>query len=367
MTSITNKLGFAGGDAFMQSTRREVNAYLADRGVRRRGALSLYAKAPLAVGLMLASWTVLVTGTRPLLVVIPCLAGLALGATLTAFCVQHDANHGSTFRKRRHNTALGWTADALLGFSSYAWRVKHNIAHHTYTNIDGYDDDVTQAPLARFAPSQKRHPWYRFQQYYIWPLYALMVVRLQTVGDLMAFAHGRAGQSVLRRPRKGALAALVLGKIIFLGWAIAVPLLVYPWWAVLATYLVLTGLLSVVMATTFQLAHCVDEASFPTAEALQTGTTAWARHEVETTVDFCPRNRVLTWLLGGLNFQIEHHLFPTVRHTHYAAIAPIVARNCRLFGVRYTIQPSLRAALHSHFIHIRAMGRLGQPVSMEMG
>ena len=119
-----------------------------------------------------------------------CLAGLVLGALLTAFCVQHDANHGAYFRQRRYNHLLGWTADALLGFSSYAWRVKHNVAHHTYTNVDGYDDDVTQVPLARFTPSQAPKPWYRFQHFYIWPMYALMGLRWQTVGDIAAFARG---------------------------------------------------------------------------------------------------------------------------------------------------------------------------------
>ena len=106
---------------------------------------------------------------------------------------------------RRYNHLLGWTADALLGFSSYAWRVKHNIAHHTYTNIDGFDDDATQVPLARFAPSQTPRPWYRFQQYYIWPMYTLMGLRWQTVGDLAAFARGRSERAHCARHVAGIL------------------------------------------------------------------------------------------------------------------------------------------------------------------
>jgi linoleoyl-CoA desaturase len=121
------------------------------------------------------------------------------------------------------------------------------------------------------------------------------------------------------------------------------------------------------MATTFQLAHCVEEASFASAEEVRAARPAWAVHEVETTVDFCPRNPVLTWMLGGLNFQIEHHLFPRVPHTHYPQIAQIVRRNCATHGVRYLSQPSLRAALRSHFLHLRTMGRLGLPAEIEMG
>jgi linoleoyl-CoA desaturase len=88
---------------------------------------------------------------------------------------------------------------------------------------------------------------------------------------------------------------------------------------------------------------------------------------VETTVDFCRQNRLVSWYMGGLNFQIEHHLFPRVPHTHYPRIAHIVRRNCELHGVRYSAHRSLWAALRSHTLHLRAMGRLGVPVEIEMG
>ena len=153
----------------------------------------------------------------------------------------------------------------------------------------------------------------------------------------------------------------------FLGWAIVAPLLLYPWWIVLAGYTSSAMLGSLVIATTFQLAHCVEEADFTSPAELAASRRLWAVHEVETTVDFCPRNRVLTWLLGGLNFQIEHHLFPRVPHTHYPRIAEIVRRHAAEHGVRYTAQPSLRAALGSHQRHVRTLGRMGLAVEIEMG
>jgi linoleoyl-CoA desaturase len=361
------RVAFDSGGLFIRATRREVESYLADRATRRWGYARLYAKAPLALGLTAVSWALLLFAPHTLVVAVPCLLGLVLGAMLTAFCVQHDANHGAYTSSRRVNHAIGLTADALLGISSYAWRVKHNVAHHTYTNVDGYDDDIGQVPLARFAPSQAPRPWYRFQHYYVWLLYMFMAVRWQTIGDLAAFVRGRVGSSVLRVPRGWDLAGLVGGKAFFVIWAIVVPLLFYPWWVVLAAYVGFTMILGVIMATTFQLAHCVEEASFVSPAELGAERRPWAVHEVETTVDFCERNAVLTWLLGGLNFQIEHHLFPRVPHTHYPQIARIVRRNCAEYGVRYTSQPSLRAALRSHVLHLRRMGRLGLPVELEMG
>lgn len=367
MSGAAPKLAFDNGGAFIRETRAEVEAYLGRGSTRLRGAIHLYAKAPIALALTAVSWSVLIFVQPGVIVGLLCLVGLVLGAMLTAFCVQHDANHGSYFKQRRWNHLVGWSTDSLLGFSSYAWRVKHNVAHHTYTNVDGYDDDATQVPLARFAPSQPARPWYRFQQYYIWPMYTLMGLRWQTVGDLHAFRRGAVGESTLKRPRGWTLFGVVAGKAFFISWAIVIPLLVYPWWGVLAAYVFFTMITSLIMATTFQLAHCVEEASFASAEELRSERRIWAVHEVETTVDFCPRNPVLTWMLGGLNFQIEHHLFPKVPHTHYPKIAEIVRRNCAKHGVRYSFHPSLGRALRSHFLHLREMGRLGLPPEIEMG
>jgi linoleoyl-CoA desaturase len=367
MKEAAPKLAFDNGGLFIQDTRREVEQYLARGHTRLRGALQLYAKAPIALALTVSSWVVLMFFGPGILLAPLCLIGLVLGAMLTAFCVQHDANHGAYFRQRRYNHLLGWSTDALLGFSSYAWRVKHNVAHHTYTNVDEFDDDATQVPLARFAPTQGSRPWYRFQQYYIWPMYTLMGLRWQTVGDLSAFRRGSVGKSALRAPRGWNLAGVIVGKAFFITWAIVIPLLVYPWWAVVGAYVGFTMLTSLIMATTFQLAHCVEEATFASADELRSERRVWAVHEVETTVDFCPRNPVLTWMLGGLNFQIEHHLFPKVPHTHYPRIAEIVRRNCDLHGVRYSFHPSLGRALRSHFLHLREMGRLGVPPEIEMG
>ena len=174
-------------------------------------------------------------------------------------------------------------------------------------------------------------------------MYTLMGLRWQTVGDLVAFRRGAVGESALRSPRGWNLAGIFAGKAFFITWAIVIPMLVYPWWAVLAAYVGFAMVTSLIMATTFQLAHCVEEASFASADELRGERRIWAVHEVETTVDFCPRNPVLTWMLGGLNFQIEHHLFPRVPHTHYPKIAEIVRRNCVKHGVRYSFHPSLGA------------------------
>jgi linoleoyl-CoA desaturase len=367
VTPAATKLSFGNGGDFITETRRDVELYLGSGRTRLRGRIQLYVKTFVALALWAASWTALVVVRPGLWLGLLSLAGLVLATILIGFCVQHDANHGAYFRSRRFNHLLGWTADALLGFSSYAWRIKHNVAHHTYTNVDGYDDDISQTPFARLMPSQRPRPWYRLQHVYIWPLYSLMVIRWQTGADVTALIRGRIAKSAVHMPRRWDLAGLIAGKAVFVGWAIVAPMLVYPWWVVAAGYAGYTMATSLVTATTFQLAHCVEEADFVSAEQLAVEKRLWAVHEVETTVDFCPRNAVLTWLLGGLNFQIEHHLFPRVAHTHYPGIAEIVRRNAAKHGIRYTAQPSLFAALRSHQRHLRTLGRMGRPAEIEMG
>jgi linoleoyl-CoA desaturase len=351
----------------MRETRAEVERYLADPAVRRRGLVRLYLKVPVALALMVGSWIGLVLGDPGLLLAAVFAAGLVAGSLLLALSVQHDANHGAYFRSTRYNHLLGWSGDALLGFSSFAWRVKHNVAHHTYTNVDEFDVDITQTPLARLAPMQRRRPWYRYQHIYVWSLYALMAPRLQIVGDAFAFSCGRLGRHRLRFPRGWDLTGLLVGKAIFVTWAFVIPMLVYPWWVVLAAYAVLICATSLAMVMVFQLAHCVEEASLTDPSELDVRRQVWAVHQVETTVDFAPRNRVLSWWIGGLNYQIEHHLFPRLPHTHYPQIAPIVRRNAARHGVRYTVQPNVRIALRSHFRHLRRMGRLGLAPELEMG
>src|SRR3954469_160662 len=187
LSSAAAKLAFDNGGEFIKDTRQEVEQYLARGSTRIRGAAMLYAKAPIALALTVGSWSVLMFLHPGLLVALLCLFGLVLGSLITAFCVMHDANHGAYFKQRRWNHLVGWSSDSLLGMSSYAWRVKHNVAHHTYTTVDENDADITQMPFLRMMPVQEPKPWYRLQHLYVWPLYSLMALRWQTIGDLAAF------------------------------------------------------------------------------------------------------------------------------------------------------------------------------------
>jgi len=264
--------------------------------------------------------------------------------------VQHDGSHGSYSTDRRLNRVMALTLD-LLGGSSYVWKYKHNVLHHTWPNLAGVDDDIDTGGLARLAPAQPRRRLHRFQHLYMWPLYALLAVKWHFFDDFAAFATGRLGGQRLPRPARADVLALVAGKLVFAAWAFGIPLLRHPPATVALVYLGATAVVGLTLSVVFQLAHCV-----PDAMAAPGPPASWAECQVASSVDFARGSRLLGWYLGGLNFQIEHHLFPQLSHVHYPGIAPLVEGTCREFGVGYHARPTFRAALASHFRLLRRLG-----------
>ena len=356
-----DRIRFSGGGEFHAELKERVAALLREPGRARRAQRRLYVKSAVMALWLVASWVGLV-----LVADAPWEAGLlavSLGLAMAglAFNVTHDANHGSWSPHRRLNRAMAWTLD-LLGASSYIWRTKHNVVHHTYTNIEGADSDIDSMPFARFAPAQPRRVLHRFQHVYIWVLYGLFAIKWHTVGDFGYLRTGRIGETPVRWPRGREAVGFWAGKAAFVTWSVAIPLLLHPAWQVAVAFGVVSFVLALTLAVTFQLAHCVDEAEFSSVgEMAGTGRVDWARHQVETTVDFAPRSRLLAWYMGGLNFQVEHHLFSRVAHTHYPAMAGVVREVCERHGVRHRSHPTLLSALASHARWLREMGRPEAP------
>jgi linoleoyl-CoA desaturase len=353
----TERIDFTGGGEFAADIKARVRRLLDDPVRVRRAERRMYLKTGITVAWLVASWTLLVFFADAFwqAAVLSVLVGLALAGL--GFNVTHDANHGAYSRRRNVNRAMRWSMD-VIGASSYVWRVKHNVVHHTYTNIAGADQDIEAMPFARFAPEQPRRFFHRLQHVYIWVLYGLFAIQWHTFGDFKQLISGRIGDTAIRWPRGGELAGFIAGKLAFVAWTLAIPMLFHPPLHVLAAFAVASFVLALVLSVVFQLAHCLEEADFPSSGAMRDGgRTEWARHQVETTVDFAPGNRFLTWYLGGLNYQVEHHLFSRVSHLHYPALAEEVRAACETHGVRYQVHPTLWSALASHTRWLRRMGR----------
>ena len=316
----------------------------------------MYVKSVILLGAFALSYCLLVLVAPAWWLGVPLAVLLGLVAAAIGFNIEHDGSHQAYSDHPWVNTLAAMTLE-LLGGSSYVWRWKHGLVHHTYVNITGHDGDIALWPLGRVSPHQKWLPYHRWQHVYLWGLYGLLPLKWQLIGDFRCLITGRIGAHPVPRPRGWDLLIFVTGKAVFFALAFGIPLWLHPAWTVLACYGIASLVAGVVLSVVFQMAHCVGEADFPLpAEATGRVERAWAVHQVETTVDFARRSRVASWLLGGLNFQVEHHLVPRISHVRYPAIAGLVELTCREFGIRYAEHRSFWSGVTSHFRWLRQMG-----------
>jgi len=360
ITSSAARVRFSRDTGFHTDLKRGAAAYLEGAGRTRSGGVATHVKTAIILAWFAASYGLLLAaGGTSWWAASGLTVSLALATAGIGFSIMHDANHGAYARTPAANRAWALALD-FIGGSSHVWRFKHNTLHHTYANIDGLDADIDAAPFLRLAPSQQLRSFHRFQQVYAWPLYGVLAIKWWFLDDVIDLARGRIGAVAFPRPRGRQLATLIVGKAVFLTWAILVPWLVFrsPWTVPL--FLLGAFVLGFVLSIVFQLAHTVPDAELHAAPAgdrrMPTG---WAEHQVRATADFAPRNHLLGWYVGGLNFQIEHHLFPDVCHEHYRALTGVVRAACLVHGIPYHTQPTLRGAVAAHFRFLYALGGRG--------
>jgi linoleoyl-CoA desaturase len=350
------RLTFSRDNAFQKEARRRVDDYFRTHGRRQRDCPAMYVKTAVILTLFAGFYSLLVFASYTWWQAAPVAFLLGLCMAAIGFNIEHDGSHRAYSNHAWINKLMAMTMD-LIGASSYVWHWKHVVVHHTYVNITGHDADIDVAPFGRLTPHQRRFRFHRWQQFYLWPLYGVNVIKWHLYDDFRDVILGRIGSTRMPRPKRWALAGFIGGKLLFVTLAFGLPLLFHSIWTVLLFYAVIVSLAGLIVSVVFQLAHCVEEAEFPLPRTHNRSMeNAWAIHQVETTVDFARRSRVESWLLGGLNFQIEHHLFPQICHVNYPAISHIVEQTCRDFGVRYREHRSFRAGLSSHFRWLRRMG-----------
>jgi linoleoyl-CoA desaturase len=347
------RIRFRGTGEFSRLLNERAQAVISDPRMMRRAYRVVWAKSALVLVWTLASYLFLLLAAGSPAAAIPGAVSLGLTAAAIGFCIMHDANHGGYSTNRVVNRLASHSLD-LIGGSSYVWSAKH-LAHHTYTNVAEHDPDVDALPFARFEPSQRRRRWHRYQHVYMWLLYAFVTVRWQAVTDFTFLARGSVGRSRFRRPRGWNLAGLVTGKLFFVVWAVAIPLALHSALHVAEVFLLASAVASLSLTVTFQLSHCLEEAITLDPEDATAGV-EWHIHQVEATADFAQRNTVIRWYVGGLNHQIEHHLFPRVPHTLHPQLAGIVRATALECGVTYNAHPTMRAALASHVRWLKRMG-----------
>ena len=336
-----------------------VEAYFVDNQLSKTGGWRFLRKSLLLAAWFALSYVAMLFWAEAWWLVGLCAVSLGLAHAGIGFSIMHDGGHGAVSRYRWANKLAAASLD-FIGGSSRLWAFKHNVIHHQYPNVDGVDHDIIVEPWLRLTETQTRRRMHRGQFVYFPLAYAFLTAKWLLHDDFRTLMTNRLG--AIQRPpiRRRQIAAIIGWKLWALGWIFALPIAVHgvAWTA--AVFVVWAAVSGIALATVFQLAHAVDQteiAALPEEGARLERT--WAEQQLASTVDFAHGNPIVTWYVGGLNYQIEHHLFPRISHVHYPAIAPIVREVCAELGVPYRVNPSMWAALKSHVRHLRVLGQRG--------
>lgn len=352
------KFSNAGPSVFFPTLRKRVDAYFTSHGIRKTGGTGMLYKAGFMLSLYLCPYLLILFGNFSSLAMAAMCVVMGFGLAGVGMSVMHDAIHGSLADSKATNRLLG-ASIYLLGGNAYNWEVQHNRLHHTYTNIHDVDEDITGKFLLRLSYGDKLKSIHRFQHIYAFFLYGLMTLSFLWKDFKEIALFNRLSKSGFTKPfpRKEIL-RLIWTKVVYLIFIVAVPLyfldITFGQWVLGFLLMHLTA--GMILSTIFQMAHIVEGAEQPEPDEEGSIENAWAVHQLQTTANFAGGSRLISWFIGGLDYQIEHHLFPSISHVHYHALSPIVKATALEFGLDYNAKKDFMHALSSH---VRTLKKLG--------
>jgi linoleoyl-CoA desaturase len=336
--------------------KKKVSEYFQQKRLSPTGNYKLYIKAGILVSADILLYLHLVFFTPFPWIAIPECILLGILTASIGFNIMHDGAHGSFSKYPGLNKTAALSLD-FLGASSFMWNVKHNVIHHAYTNIDGVDDDINARPFLRLCNTQKRYKIHRYQHIYFWLLYSFLYLFWVFFTDYKKYFSHKIGSVHLQKLRLKDHIIFWGFKVLYIFLYIGLPVYVcgfIPW---LTGFLIYAASAGFLLSIVFQLAHTVDETSFPSpTQPSNQIEDEWALHQLKSTANFATKNKFITWCLGGLNFQIEHHLFPKISHIHYPVICNIVRQTCIDLGLPYIEHPKMYLAIKSHISYLKKTG-----------
>ncbi len=344
---------------FSETLKKRVNEYFKLNNISQKGNFWMYLKALILLSTYILSFLIVV------FLPIGSIAGIAMailmgiGEAGIGMSVMHDAAHGAFSKKKWVNSIFASTM-FILGSNVFNWKIQHNLLHHTYTNIYGFDQDISTKAAIRLCDHAPLKKFNRFQFVYAFLLYGLMTISklFSDIWQLLEFNRSGITKEQKVNGTKEVV-VLILSKILYFAVLIVFPILYssFSWWQVLIGFLVMHLTAGIIMSVIFQMAHVVEGAEQPLPNENDVIHHDWLVHQLRTTSDFAPKNFILNWYVGGLNFQVEHHLFSSICHIHYKNIAPIVRETAREFGITYNVKSTFFVALKSHIKRLKELGK----------
>lgn len=342
--------------SFYVELKKRVNEYFKTSGKDMTGGNRIMGKAIILVTSLISLYVTVVffTPTSVLWCLLLCvLLGSATAAV--GFNVMHDGNHGSFSANPIVNRVAANVAE-FVGTSQFMWNIKHNVIHHAYTNIDGIDDDINAEPFLRMAPTQKKRAFQRYQHYYFCFFYAILHLYWSFFSDFKKYFTRKIGDIPLKKMKVRSHIEFWVFKAAYFTLFVVIPIVRLGWLDWITGFLTCTLTAGIISSIVFQLAHTVQDTRFPIPQKpMNTLEDEWAVHQLKTTANFAVGNKFISWCVGGLNFQVEHHLFPRISHIHYPAINKIVKKACKEFGVTYIEYGKMSQAVYSHIGFLKKM------------
>ncbi len=342
---------------FFKRLKEKVDQYFSDKHLHSTGNSKLYFKSSLQVASAAILYTVLVFFTPTHVVSILLCVALGINMAVIGFNVMHEGGHQSFSRHPWVNKASAYFLNVLGGIT-YFWKIKHNINHHTYTNIEGMDADIDVKPFMRLHVGQPRHAYHRFQHVYWVVLYGISYLAWIFYEDFQKYFSGKFSANAIKKSLEMKEHFVFwFTKLMYIAIYMVIPIITVGWLSWLIGFFIITFVCGLAISVVFQLAHVVEGTHFHSPQIHDEDKQEWAIHQINSTANFATSSKSLYWLLGGLNFQIEHHLFPRISHVHYPAISRLVKEACKESNIVYNEYSSMFKAVVSHLFHLRKLGR----------
>jgi len=343
---------------FVTDLKNEVNRYFEENNLSKNADYRMVLKTIILLSVYFGSYALIISGALSWPVMLGLCVVMGIGMAGIGFSVSHDALHGAYTSNNLINRLLGYSFD-LLGANGYIWKITHNVVHHTYTNIHEHDEDLEVAEFIRLSPHADYKSIHKAQHYLAFVAYSFATLFWVFIKDYKYFFKDHLGPYENKSHPVSEWITLIVTKIIYYTYMLVIPMLVLSitWWQLLIGFMAVHLTAGVILGVIFQLAHVVEGTDHPTENVEGNIENTWMIHQMETTSDFAHENKLLCWYIGGLNYQIEHHLFPKICSIHYPDIAPIVQRVAEKHGVPYHYQETLGKAINSHYKTLKKFGK----------
>lgn len=345
---------------FYKTLKKRVNAHFKENDISIHANINMKLKTVFMILTYFTPLILIITGVvTSFWMILLMWTIMGFGMAGIGLAIMHDANHGAYSKNKNVNNSIGFILNFIGGYH-LNWRIQHNVLHHSFTNVDGFDEDIEKQGIVRFSPDQPRKKIFRFQIFYAPILYGILTLYWFLFKDIeQTFRYNKKGllptQGLTLRK---ALIQIIFHKIWYFGLTIALPIYMTsaPWWTIIIGFLIMQAICGLILALIFQSAHVLESTSFYKVDENNSVENNWAIHQMKTTANFANGSIIFSWFIGALNYQIEHHLFPNICHVHYKDISKIVKQTAKEYDIPYLEYKTFFSALKSHFTLLHQLG-----------